>query len=65
MSDDTRRALEAILMVADTPTPTETLAGLVDTSGERVDSLLVELAADRRADWPSSTKRSIHGACSG
>ena len=45
MSDDTRRALEAILMVADTPTPTETLAGLVDTSGERVDSLLVELAA--------------------
>mgnify|MGYP006277937719 CR=1 FL=1 len=49
MSDDTRRALEAILMVADTPTPTETLAGLVDTSGERVDSLLVELAAEYEA----------------
>ena len=45
MSDDTRRALEAILMVADTPIPTETLSGLVDAPAERVDELLKGLAS--------------------
>ena len=46
MSDDTRRALEAILMVADAPIPVETLTGLVDAPPEKIDALLVELAAD-------------------
>ena len=46
MSDDTRRALEAILMVADAPIPVETLSGLVDAPAEKIDSLLVELSAD-------------------
>ena len=46
MSDDTRRALEAILMVADAPIPTETLSGLVDNPAERVDELLKGLASE-------------------
>src|SRR5687767_9740647 len=43
---EARRALEAILMVADEPVAPELLAQLVELSPARVEELLTELAAD-------------------
>ena len=44
MSAEITRALEAIVMVADQPVPTETLAALTGFAGDRVEALLEELA---------------------
>ena len=39
MSADNKRALEAIIMVADIPVPTEMLSQLTSLPGDRVDAL--------------------------
>lgn len=44
MSAEIKRALEAIVMVADTPVPTEMLSQLTGLAADRVDALLEELA---------------------
>lgn len=46
MSADNKRALEAIIMVADTPVPTEMLSQLTSLASDRVDALLAELASE-------------------
>jgi segregation and condensation protein B len=46
---DVRRALEAIVMVADSPVEAQLLAQLTETSQEVVEHLLAELAAEYRA----------------
>jgi segregation and condensation protein B len=46
MSAEIKRALEAIVMVADTPVPTEMLSQLTGLAGDRVEALLAELAAE-------------------
>jgi segregation and condensation protein B len=46
MGDDTRRAVEAILMVADQPIEAQLLAQVTETAQEELDALLAELAAD-------------------
>jgi len=46
MSADNKRALEAIIMVADTPVPTEMLSQLTSLAADRVDALLAELASE-------------------
>jgi segregation and condensation protein B len=45
MQDEARRALEAVIMVADQPADPALLAQLVELSPEAVEELLVELAA--------------------
>lgn len=46
MSADIKRALEAIIMVADTPVKTDMLAQLTGMPAERVEAILVELGAE-------------------
>ena len=46
MSADNKRALEAIIMVADRPVPTEMLSQLTSLAGDRVEALLTELAGE-------------------
>ena len=46
MSADIKRALEAIIMVADTPVQTDMLAQLTGMPDERVEAILVELGAE-------------------
>ena len=46
MSADIKRALEAIIMVADTPVQTDMLAQLTGMPSERVEATLVELGAE-------------------
>ena len=46
MSADIKRALEAIIMVADTPVKTDMLAQLTGMPAERVDAILVDLGAE-------------------
>jgi len=46
MSGDIKRALEAIIMVADTPVQTDMLAQLTGMPAERVDAILVDLGAE-------------------
>jgi segregation and condensation protein B len=46
MSGDIKRALEAIIMVADTPVQTDMLAQLTGMPAERVEAILVELGAE-------------------
>lgn len=46
MSADIKRALEAIIMVADTPVQTDMLAQLTGMPAERVEGILVELGAE-------------------
>lgn len=46
MSADIKRALEAIIMVADTPVQTDMLAQLTGMPAERVEVILVELGAE-------------------
>lgn len=50
MTAEIKRALEAIVMVADTPVPTEMLGQLTGLPGTRVEELLTELAADYSRD---------------
>ena len=50
MSADIKRALEAIIMVADTPVPTDMLAQLTGLHADRVDAILVELGAEYARD---------------
>lgn len=50
MSADNKRALEAIIMVADTPVPTEMLSQLTSLAADRVDALLAELAGEYTAE---------------
>ena len=50
MSADIKRALEAIIMVADTPVPTDMLAQLTGLPADRVDAILVELGAEYARD---------------
>jgi segregation and condensation protein B len=50
MSADIKRALEAIVMVADTPVQTSILAQLTGLSTERVEMILGELAAEYATD---------------
>jgi segregation and condensation protein B len=50
MSADNKRALEAIIMVADTPVPTEMLSQLTSLASDRVDALLAELAGEYAAE---------------
>ena len=45
MSAEIKRALEAIIMVADTPVQTDMLAQLTGMPAERVEAILVELGA--------------------
>lgn len=49
MTTETARALEAIVMVADHPVPTDTLASLTGFPPDHVESLLEELAASYAA----------------
>jgi segregation and condensation protein B len=46
MSAEMKRALEAIVMVADSPLESEMLAELTELNVDKVDALLVELAAE-------------------
>ena len=46
MSGDIKRALEAIIMVADTPVQTDMLAQLTGMPAERVEAILVDLGAE-------------------
>jgi segregation and condensation protein B len=46
MSDETRRAVEAILMVADTPVDPHLLAQVTETAPIAMDELLASMAAD-------------------
>ena len=50
MSAENKRALEAIVMVAETPVPTEMLAQLTSLRPERVEELLNELGAEYARD---------------
>jgi segregation and condensation protein B len=50
MTDDNRRAIEAILMVAEQPVETHLLAQLLELPGARVDELCSELAEGYEAD---------------
>lgn len=50
MSAEIRRALEAIIMVADTPVPAEMLAQLIGIGAEAVEGHLHELAAGYESD---------------
>jgi len=51
MSTETRRALEAIIMVADIPVPVEMLSQLTGIGAEQVEELLTDIAAaDERAE---------------
>ena len=50
MSADIKRALEAIIMVADTPVPTDMLAQLTGMPADRVEVILVELGAEYARD---------------
>jgi segregation and condensation protein B len=50
MTTDARRALEAILMVADQPVPAQLLAEVTETPSDEVPVLLAELAAAYEAD---------------
>ena len=50
MSADNKRALEAIIMVADTPVQTDMLAQLTGMPAERVEAVLVELGAEYASD---------------
>ena len=50
MSADIKRALEAIIMVADTPVQTDMLAQLTGMPSERVEAILVELGAEYASD---------------
>src|SRR5690554_6582479 len=49
MSVEVKRALEAIIMVADSPVEAQLLAQFTETSQEEVEALLAELAAEHRA----------------
>ena len=46
-SDEAKRAIEAIVMVADEPTDPRMLAQLIEIPASRVDEICSELAADR------------------
>jgi len=50
MSADIKRALEAIIMVADTPVPTDMLAQLTGMPADRVEAILVELGSEYARD---------------
>lgn len=50
MSAEIKKALEAIIMVADTPVQTEMLAQLTGMPAERVEAVLVELGAEYASD---------------
>ncbi|CAB4620238.1 unannotated protein [freshwater metagenome] len=50
MSADIKRALEAIVMVADTPVPTDMLAQLTGMPADRVEAILVDLGAEYARD---------------
>ena len=50
MSAEIKRALEAIIMVADTPVQTNMLAQLTGMPAERVEAVLVELGAEYASD---------------
>ena len=50
MSAENKRALEAIIMVAETPVPTEMLAQLTSSDNRRVEELLNELGAEYARD---------------
>lgn len=50
MSADIKRALEAIIMVADTPVPTDMLAQLTGLPADRVDAILVDLGSEYARD---------------
>lgn len=50
MSAEIKRALEAIIMVADTPVPTEMLAQLTSLPADRVEAILVDLGAEYARD---------------
>jgi len=50
MSDETRRAVEAILMVADSPVDPHLLAQVTETAPSAMDELLVSMAATYEAE---------------
>lgn len=50
MPDEVRRALEALVMVADSPVDPQLLAQLLEVSVERVENLCTELAAEYEAE---------------
>jgi segregation and condensation protein B len=50
MSGEIKRALEAIIMVADTPVQTDLLAQLTGMPAEQVEAVLVELGAEYASD---------------
>ena len=50
MADEARRAIEAILMVADEPIEPQLLAQLLEVSPARVEELCAELAAEYETD---------------
>ena len=50
MADDTERAIEAILMVADEPIPSELLAQVLEVATVRVDEICTELATRYQVD---------------
>lgn len=50
MSAETKRALEAIIMVADTPVPTDMLSQLTSLPADQVEAILVELGAEYAND---------------
>ena len=50
MSDEIRRALEAVVMVADAPVAPEMLAQLTGLASDRVEALLTELAEEYAAE---------------
>ena len=50
MADEARRALEAVLMVAEEPVEPQLLAELLELSPDRVEQLCAALAADYEAD---------------
>lgn len=50
MSAEIKRALEAIIMVADTPVPTDMLAQLTGLPADRVDAILVDLGSEYARD---------------
>jgi segregation and condensation protein B len=50
VAEESRRALEALLMVAEEPAPPQLLAQLLEISAARVDELCAELAAEYERD---------------
>lgn len=50
MPAETKRALEAIIMVADTPVPTDMLSQLTSLPADQVEAILVELGAEYAND---------------